>query len=118
MQKTIIKTCKKHGTVDFTLEGRGYYRCKKCRILAVTKNRQKRKLKLVNHFGGCCIICGYNKCLAAMHFHHKDPLTKNFEIAFGLRRFTLEKLLEETKKCVLLCNRCHTEFEEGLVEIP
>ena len=37
------KECKKHGLCKFVLEGRGYYRCTKCRSDRVTKRRRKVK---------------------------------------------------------------------------
>ena len=43
-------------------------------------NRKKwaygQKQKAVDYLGGCCKICGYNKCLAALDFHHKNPSEK------------------------------------------
>ncbi len=32
--------------------------------------RKKLKEDAVNNLGGKCNICGYNKCLAALEFHH------------------------------------------------
>ncbi len=34
--------------------------------------RAKRKQKLVDMLGGECVKCGYDKCLRALEFHHKD----------------------------------------------
>jgi hypothetical protein len=34
---------------------------------------QKTKLKAVEYKGGKCIICGYNKSIRALQFHHLDP---------------------------------------------
>ncbi len=118
MQKTTIKHCKKHGTTEFVLEGRGYHRCKKCRTAAVTKNRQNRKDKLVKFFGGKCKLCGYDKCQQAMDFHHVDPKQKEFGIAsFGVCR-SWTRMLTEAKKCILVCCRCHAEVEAGITKIP
>ena len=36
----------------------------------------RRKVKLVELMGGKCEICGYNKNLAALDFHHKDSSQK------------------------------------------
>lgn len=114
----IIKNCKKHGDTEFILENRGYYRCKKCRISCVTKNRQKRKAKLVAHFGGKCVICSYDTCQQALQFHHLDPSKKEFGIsASGVCR-SWNKMLEEAKKCILVCCRCHAEIECGITKIP
>ncbi len=55
----------------------------------------KRKLKLVELKGGCCEICGYDKNLAVLTFHHTDLKTKKFNVggqaAESLRKGTLFK---------------------------
>jgi hypothetical protein len=125
--------CRHHGYTEFRSDKdyrknktpRITFRCLLCFKLKKKKHRlrnskstaRNKKYKLVQMAGGSCKLCGYDKCLSAMHFHHRDRLMKNFEIAYGLRRFTLEKLSEEISKCVLLCNRCHAELEEGLVKL-
>jgi hypothetical protein len=79
------------------------------------KERRRRKQQLIAMAGGCCRICGYNRdCPGAFCFHHRDPKAKRFDPAtFGLLR-RWEELLEELKKCVLLCCRCHAEVHAGL----
>ncbi len=69
-------------------------------------NKYKRTLK--------CEICGYNKCYEALDFHHKDLTKKEFSISQSLTKFGKEKILEEIKKCKVLCSNCHRElhFEE------
>lgn len=63
---------------------------------------------LVEQKGGSCILCGYNKCTAALEFHHIDPDEKEFQInkRWGCSRETIQK---EIDKCVLLCSNCHRE---------
>lgn len=74
------------------------------------KARSERKQLLITEFGGGCKICGYNKCSEALDFHHLDPSQKKFCISYhGLLR-KWEEVLEEAKKCELLCCRCHAEF--------
>jgi predicted nucleic acid-binding Zn ribbon protein len=41
---------------------------------------KERKQKLVELMGGKCSLCGYSKCLRALHFHHKDSSTKSFSL--------------------------------------
>jgi transposase-like protein len=53
--------CPRHGETAFWLEGRGYYRCKRCRAEAVTRRRRKVKAVLVGEAGGCCCVCGYSR---------------------------------------------------------
>lgn len=38
----------------------------------------KRKYEIVQMRGGKCERCGYNKNLAALDFHHRNPDTKKF----------------------------------------
>ena len=75
------------------------------------RNRRRKdvKLKLVSEMGGKCQICGYNKCPAALQFHHKNPEEKEFSIS-GYT-INLNKLRDEAKKCILLCANCHAEVE-------
>lgn len=119
--KFTLKECSKHGTTEYVLEGRGFYRCKKCRSQAVVNARRRRKQKLIEVFGGKCEKCGYNNCVAALHFHHIDPKTKKFGIAdFGVCR-SWDRMLEEAKKCQLLCSNCHAEIEylpDGVMVAP
>jgi hypothetical protein len=54
-------------------------------ISKVIKNRENvkkrikaQKIKAIEYKGGKCEICGYNKCIRSLCFHHKNPLEKNF----------------------------------------
>ena len=38
----------------------------------------KRKYEAIMSRGGRCELCGYNKNLAALEFHHKNPSEKEF----------------------------------------
>lgn len=110
-------TCSRHGETEFCLEGRGYYRCKRCRSEQIVRHRRRLKSILVAEAGGKCMICGYDRNQAALQFHHLDPTTKRLEIGrgFGL---ALRALREEARKCVLLCSNCHAEVEDGATDIP
>ena len=115
--KFITRQCKHHGETEFVLEGRNYYRCKKCRSRGVSKRRQKVKIKLVNEFGGKCKICSYNKCIGALEFHHIDPSKKSFGLSVTGVTKSYKLMLEEAKKCILVCSNCHREIEAGLIKI-
>ena len=72
---------------------------------------QKRRYSLI--LGGKCEKCGYNKCLNALHFHHRDATMKLFEITpaiWGKSKVGDEQIIEEVKKCMLLCANCHAEI--------
>ena len=77
--------------------------------------RRKTKQRMVNAFGGKCGICDYNKCNAALEFHHLNPDEKEF--GFGSIR-SWEKAVIEVRKCVLLCSNCHVEVHNGITQIP
>ena len=50
---TVMRDCRRHGVTEFWLEGRGYYRCKRCRMDRVNQRRRKIKRILVAEAGGC-----------------------------------------------------------------
>lgn len=101
--------CKKHGYTEHVLRKDDKYRCKKCTCEHVSEKRRNNKLELIKYKGGKCEICGYDKCIAALEFHHIDPKTKKFGISNGNIK-SLRILKQEADKCLLLCNRCHTEL--------
>lgn len=78
----------------------------------------REKQKAVDYKGGKCIVCGYNRCLAAMDFHHKNPLEKEGYGTGALRvHWKFEKNITELDKCVLVCVRCHREIHAGVITI-
>ncbi len=115
---TVIMRCARHGETDFWLTGRGYYRCKRCRSDAVVARRRKVKTILVEEAGGACCICGYDRNMRALHFHHVEPSQKRHEINARGVAIALGKLRVEAQKCVLLCSNCHAEVEDGMASIP
>jgi transposase len=115
---TVTMRCRHHGETDFWLDGRGYYRCKRCRSAAVARRRKKVKTILVAEAGGACCICGFDRNMRALHFHHVEPSLKRHEINAKGVAIALEKLRVEAQKCVLLCSNCHAEVEDGMASIP
>jgi DNA-binding transcriptional ArsR family regulator len=108
--------CARHGRTDFWLEGRGIYRCLRCRSEAVSRRRRRLKEILVADAGGRCVMCGYDRYVGALQFHHVDGHLKEFRLADrGLTR-SLEAVRAEAAKCVLLCANCHSEVEAGIVK--
>lgn len=71
----------------------------------------KRKLELIKLKGGKCEKCGYSKNISALEFHHIDPSTKEFNLdERHLSNTTIEKILKESDKCILVCSNCHKEI--------
>lgn len=72
-----------------------------------------RKNKLLLEKGGACIRCGYDRCLRALTFHHRDPASKAFPLDVrNCANRSLEILTVEALKCDLLCANCHWEIED------
>ena len=118
MEKYIMKECKHHGLTEYVyVESAKRYRCVKCRSNAVQKRRDKTKEILVQYKGGKCEVCGYDKCLGALEFHHLNPEEKDFGI--GAKGYTrsIEKNKQEVDKCILVCANCHREIHSGLIDI-
>jgi hypothetical protein len=109
----VTLTCRTHGFGGHVREKRGYYRCRRCRQEAVARRRRKVKEILVAEAGGCCRLCGYHRCGAALQFHHLDPSAKEFGVAARGAARSIDRVRAEVRKCVLLCSNCHAEVEAG-----
>ena len=113
----IERQCGRHGLTRFGLESRGYYRCLLCRQERVSEWRRRVKRILVDEAGGACQICGYQRCVAALQFHHLNRAEKSFALSDeGVAR-NLSRARAEAEKCVLVCANCHAEVEAGYVTI-
>lgn len=111
-------SCRQHGRTKFVREGRGYYRCKRCRAERVNRRRRVVKRQLVAEAGGKCFICGYERCQRALEFHHLDPGTKEFHLGYTGATRSLARARAEARKCMLLCSNCHAEVEAGITAVP
>jgi hypothetical protein len=81
-----------------------------------SESRRELKRKAVDYKGGCCEICGYDRCLAALTFHHRDPIQKDFGISDIMNILSWQRIKRELDKCHLLCSNCHYEVHHGLVD--
>ena len=92
--------------------------CRKCRNTDINfkhkvyENQKdkglKNKIKLLDMKGKYCQKCGYNKNTAALCFHH----TRDKLFGIDIRKCSntsWKKLVEETNKCIVLCQNCHVE---------
>jgi hypothetical protein len=115
-----MRVCKRHGRIyhyRFDRRGRYVWRCRRCVGEAVTRRKQKVRRILVEEAGGRCAVCGYDRCIINMHFHHVDPATKELCMTAETGR-SLGAFRQEAKKCVLVCANCHGEIEAGLIPSP
>jgi cytochrome c553 len=97
--------------------GDGRVRCKRCVGEAVTRRHQRVKRTLVEEAGGRCAVCGYDRVMINLHFHHVNPSAKSFSITMG-RGKSIAAYRDEARKCVLVCANCHGEMEAGLIPSP
>ena len=107
------RICKKHGLTKFREEGNGFnkrWRCCKCGSEAVQRRRDNIKILAIEYKGSKCQICGYDKHIGALEFHHLEPSSKEFGI--GAKGYTRswDKVKNELDKCILLCANCHREL--------
>lgn len=89
-------------------KGHGRTKCNSC---VVNHQRVAKKKKCVTYKGGKCQNCGYDKCMRALEFHHRDPEKKEFEIGWMMNK-SWKSLKKELDKCDLLCSNCHAEVED------
>lgn len=95
---------------DFYKRGKKYIsHCKTCYQKTYTKKSKDNKQKCVDFLGGKCSKCGYNKCNAALDFHHIDSTIKKYNLGTLMKSISFDKIKSELDKCVLLCANCHRE---------
>jgi transposase len=110
--------CPTHGLTPHRQVGDRGYRCLRCRSEAVASRRRRVKKILVAEAGGACLLCGYDRHPAALHFHHLEPATKAFNLAYRGSTRSLDRARDEARKCALLCANCHAEVEAGVATLP
>lgn len=76
--------------------------------------RRERKRKLVEMLGGKCNRCGYDKCHRALELHHLSRANKQFAISGKGYTSKWSVLVEEARKCRVLCANCHREIEDEI----
>jgi hypothetical protein len=81
--------------------------------------RRGFKKRIVDSMGGCCQICGYDKCEEALELHHIDPNEKDFSISkIRANCKAWVKVTTELRKCILLCANCHREVHNNKAVLP
>jgi predicted HNH restriction endonuclease len=100
-----------------TKEKRTYKDRRAYLIEAVRKRRKKTRIMALEHKGGRCKICGYNRCLEALEFHHLEKNGKDFGLSDRGYTRSWDKIQNEINKCVLLCSNCHREVHLGITKL-
>jgi hypothetical protein len=68
---------------------------------------------LVEFLGGRCNHCKQTYPVAVLDFHHRDPKQKKFEISGAVNDKGYAELIQEARKCDLLCANCHRMLHFG-----
>lgn len=85
-----------------------------CRHCQQRRSRYTVKANLVEYKGGSCQLCGYEKCLSALEFHHVDPTEKEKDLGDLIKYGTRTQAEVEVRKCAVLCANCHREVHAAL----
>lgn len=85
---------------------------------AVAKRRKKIREMAVEYKGGKCNLCGYDKCIQALEFHHINNDGKDFGISAKGYTRSWQRVKKELDKCILVCANCHRELHTGLRSFP
>lgn len=89
------------------------YKENKIRIREIQKEYVEKRRKWFTEYKSTlkCSRCPENHP-SCLEFHHIDPKTKRFEISESInKKIKLkEEILEEIKKCEILCSNCHRKL--------
>jgi hypothetical protein len=99
-------------------EKRTYKERRQYLLKAVQRRRERVRLMAINYKGGCCQVCGYDRCIEALEFRHLDPTQKDFGISNKGYTRSWDKVKEEADKCILLRANCHREAHAGMLQLP
>lgn len=86
--------------------------CATCHNRYTLLNGQDKRRKALEHLGGRCKACGFDRWLSALAIHHLDPSEKDPDFG-GLRSWAWDRIEVELAKCILLCHNCHAAFHSG-----
>ena len=75
--------------------------------------RRSMKLQAIKLLGGKCSLCGYDRCIDALEFHHENPEIKEFKLGSG-NTMSWREYKQEALKCILVCSNCHKEIHSKL----
>jgi len=113
-KKIKCKRCKKEYIYRRGTSQDSTIKCRSCRKLDRAK---VLKNKAIEYKGGKCKVCGFNRFVEALTFHHLKKYKKNFNIAQAVKRYGWEKIKQELDKCVLLCTICHAGVHAGHIKL-
>ena len=112
-KNTKSPSCKKCDIVltDKNIASKKHYPiCKSCNSKRSMKREKDGKKQAVDHMGGCCSVCGYDKCIRAIDFHHLDSSKKSDDYNKRFKVWSFERQKKELENCIIVCANCHREL--------
>jgi len=97
--------------------------CYDCLPDGLTKTERERVKRMLSRSKAAndklklgCARCGYNKCSAALEWHHinDDKLFNPSDILSAGSVSAYIRYNKEKEKCILLCSNCHREITSGI----
>lgn len=79
-------------------------------LMARDERYHEARDALVLQLGGKCVECG---SIDNLEFDHVDPKTKKYTITDTICLYSKRRLIEEIKKCQLLCHDCHKKKSDA-----
>jgi len=80
------------------------------------KAKQQEAFQSIKNLYKCYFCSEANS--VCLDFHHVNPKTKKFNVAKMSGSFSMENLLNEISKCVVLCANCHRKLHANLLPDP
>lgn len=78
---------------------------------------RNRKANLISLFHGKCCLCGFDQFQEALEFHHVNPEEKELKLSSQVM-VSLDRQINEARKCILVCANCHRGIHAGYYEVP
>lgn len=75
--------------------------------------RRSMKKQAIKLLGGKCILCGYDKFIDALEFHHENSNEKEFKLGSG-NTMLWKDYKTQALKCSLVCSNCHKEIHSKI----
>ena len=75
--------------------------------------RRSMKKQAIKLLGGKCVLCGYDRFIDALEFHHEIHNEKEFKLGSG-NTMSWKDYKTEALKCILVCSNCHKEIHSKI----
>jgi 5-methylcytosine-specific restriction endonuclease McrA len=78
------------------------------------QKQRKRIIEAKEKYGNKCSICGYDKSLNSLSFHHVKEKSDFLKKHKHFEKLSDEAFWVELEKCILVCSNCHHEIHDKI----